>query len=395
VAGLAAYLRGLPSKWQDQLKKPRLVKKLISHLERQLNIDNPDLASYYNSKKPKLPWTPSVWNGVLGLRNCLLDDSKSTYTTPDKKVLKCPDIPDDLDKIVIGDPVDACKLTGRGLGGECGRDSGEGDAITYRSGPPSPTPCSANCGSLCTGYWCSPDPFGTRPGFLDPNNPANKPASPVPVPIPSGGSGGGGAGCPQSAVSQCSNNGSQTPAPTVGGSSSPMPTSNPGDSGNGSGNGNNGSNKPTSSPTTSPKPSQSPGNKVTRIVYIRLREWQQSIPSDSGTPTTNSWVHQYEVYEGPFDYKDMCNKKPLYFQNTGVTTENHILPSDRIGPFNVFGRTGCVYTGGTDKTIGDMTCPGINVIAISCVAESPYTYVCGATNIQDTWATKVVCSWTE
>ena len=66
---------------------------------------------------------------------------------------------------------------------------GSGDAITYKPGPPSPTPCTNNCGTLCVGFYCDPYPRGTPPEFGDPNDPKNQPGGGS-----DGGSGGDGSG---------------------------------------------------------------------------------------------------------------------------------------------------------------------------------------------------------
>jgi hypothetical protein len=214
------YLRALPSKWKTQLENPKLVKKLIHYLMRSLDIDDPD--TKYSKENPERERVAFIWNGMIGSMNCLLDTPAPV--TFNNRVLECPPIPDKLEDLVIPDSP-ACQINKRDGGGSCQpRTPGDGsDAITFRTGQPSPTPCSNNCGSLCTGYWCSPDPFGIQPGFLDPDNTANKPATPVSLPMPSGSSGGGGAGCPQTAVSQCNSKGSCTTIMQCVGTPQPTP----------------------------------------------------------------------------------------------------------------------------------------------------------------------------
>ena len=53
-------------------------------------------------------------------------------------------------------------------------DTSKGTPITYKPGAPSPTPCNSNCGELCTGFYCQPNPTGTPPDFGDPANPDNQ-----------------------------------------------------------------------------------------------------------------------------------------------------------------------------------------------------------------------------
>lgn len=47
-----------------------------------------------------------------------------------------------------------------------------GTPITWEQGPDSPT-CTASCGTLCTGYYCTPNPTGEPPGFWDPLDPTH------------------------------------------------------------------------------------------------------------------------------------------------------------------------------------------------------------------------------
>ncbi len=59
---------------------------------------------------------------------------------------------------------DACPLPSTPGGGI------EGPRVSFRPGRPAPT-CTANCGKLCTGFYCSAHPTGTPPDFtttLDP-----------------------------------------------------------------------------------------------------------------------------------------------------------------------------------------------------------------------------------
>uniref|UniRef100_L2GC33 chitinase n=1 Tax=Colletotrichum fructicola (strain Nara gc5) TaxID=1213859 RepID=L2GC33_COLFN len=63
----------------------------------------------------------------------------------------------------------------------------QGPGVTYKPGPPAPL-CTANCGHLCSGYYCSPNPTGTPPDFAPPwetSRPTNT------RPAESGGFGGG------------------------------------------------------------------------------------------------------------------------------------------------------------------------------------------------------------
>lgn len=157
VAGLAAYFRGLPlpEPWKTQLRKPRTVKALITHFHRRLIIIN----------DPRIPPGPQglqdikpiIWNAQVFDKSCLLD-----RPFPGGDVCGDP-LPLDLGTLspAGGEPV-------QGNGDGSGYPSGHGPAggqigptITYRSGIPSPT-CTTKCGTLCTGYYCQPNPLGSR-----------------------------------------------------------------------------------------------------------------------------------------------------------------------------------------------------------------------------------------
>lgn len=66
VSGIAAYLRGLPSKWKTDLEDPRLLKSLIKLLQRQIPAF-PVQPAVPNFKAK----VPTVWNGQVFEYNCL------------------------------------------------------------------------------------------------------------------------------------------------------------------------------------------------------------------------------------------------------------------------------------------------------------------------------------
>ncbi|KAK1832080.1 pectate lyase superfamily protein-domain-containing protein [Podospora conica] len=163
VAGLAAYLRALPSKWKKDLEDPRLLKALIKLLQRQLS-DFPGQPAKANVKFK----VPTVWNGqVFGL-NCLVDSDTLFYGNS-----PCPNIDDiykpDADKAVLS--------PGGGGGG------GGGSGIVFQPGRPSST-CTASCGKLCTGFFCGTNPTG------NPNAPSSG-GGPLPTLTSAPSSGGG------------------------------------------------------------------------------------------------------------------------------------------------------------------------------------------------------------
>jgi hypothetical protein len=156
VAGVAAYLRALPSRWTTDLQDPRLLKALIKLLQRQIP-NFPDRPAIPNAKFK----VPTVWNGQVFDHSCLLDTKEADPKNPGfPGDSVCPNIDDikkpDADKAVFSP------------GG-----SNDGPAIVFQPGPPSPT-CTAHCGTLCTGFFCVPNPTG------NPNAPTNTPTSPLP-----------------------------------------------------------------------------------------------------------------------------------------------------------------------------------------------------------------------
>jgi len=95
VAGLAAYLRALPSKWKTDLEDPKLLKALIKLLQRQIPAF-PNQPAVANAK----PKVPMVWNGQVFDKSCLVDSG--TKFDGDSA---CPNIDDihklDADKAVF------------------------------------------------------------------------------------------------------------------------------------------------------------------------------------------------------------------------------------------------------------------------------------------------------
>ena len=84
------------------------------------------------------------------------------------------------DVIVDGDGGDGGGL-GSGSGGQ--QQLGPTKTVTFASGLPSPT-CTANCGQICTGYWCMTEEErrGRQPAhYTDPASVSDKP-TPTPTP---------------------------------------------------------------------------------------------------------------------------------------------------------------------------------------------------------------------
>ncbi|KAK8044788.1 hypothetical protein PG993_004812 [Apiospora rasikravindrae] len=151
VAGVVAYLRGLPSNSLSiPLQRPRYVKGLLYRLARSLIIDGPSEDDW------DYPAMLSVWNSQSVHESCLLNL----------------------------DAEDCERLREPGSGGASGGASGA--EFTFSQGSPSPT-CTAGCGSYCTGYYCDAQPTGTPPDYPGDSPPAPALAAPpasVPFPLP-------------------------------------------------------------------------------------------------------------------------------------------------------------------------------------------------------------------
>ncbi|KAM7195912.1 hypothetical protein V8F20_007277 [Naviculisporaceae sp. PSN 640] len=185
VAGLVAYFRALPL-GGPQLEDPANVKLLVQKMSRAVHVGKTPVQKdgYVDSAgNPFGPVVMSIWNGQIS-------DTVSCLVTPSAQ--GCPTI-DLNDRRPIGEicgqnayPVkrgmlegrqgDSCPLIPRpggpgNGGGQDGGGAGRGPTktVTYSRGTPSPT-CRANCGILCTGYWCRPTPRGQPPHFTDPTN---------------------------------------------------------------------------------------------------------------------------------------------------------------------------------------------------------------------------------
>jgi hypothetical protein len=140
VAGLAAYLRSYPG--YPGGKSPGDIKNVIVALQRRLSYS----PEGENSARP----VNMVWNGRSR------PDAACNPTRRDlfgRQSCPQPDGPD-----------------GSGNG-----PSPLGPPVGYRPGPAGPI-CTANCGKLCDGYYCSPSPTGTPPDFSEPDSSTTAPS---------------------------------------------------------------------------------------------------------------------------------------------------------------------------------------------------------------------------
>ena len=220
VAGIAAYLRSLDSRWKVDLQDPRLLKALIKRLERRLQVDPYE----FPSPMPLPPGRGDIkvktaWNGQVYDKSCLLHTQSAGGDGFPGDFL-CPDINEiyqpNADRIGFG--------PAQGSGGA---------AIQYQPGPAGPLCTNApklarradtdTCGKLCTGFYCEPNPTGHPPDYYDPEDPAHKTTT-APLPTLSGSPGLG--DCPKTTSRQCVGSGGRQTCQdvTVCAPSPPKPT---------------------------------------------------------------------------------------------------------------------------------------------------------------------------
>jgi hypothetical protein len=132
VAGLVAYFRGHPS-W-SQGEDHRSIYAGIKGLERHIKYVN-----YPDSE------VPIIWNG---------------QTRP-----QCAPLKRGLEGRQLGED-DSCPFPGGGSG----PGGPQGPRVEFKSGEPGPL-CNANCGTLCSGFYCVPNPTGMPPDFSSPSIP--------------------------------------------------------------------------------------------------------------------------------------------------------------------------------------------------------------------------------
>src|SRR6478609_7872666 len=116
VGGLVAYFRGL------QNMAPSQAKSVIAELSRNVDF-------HEGGGGP-----PTVWNGQI--RPMMEEDSDC----------------DSMRKRGL-EVRQSCQLPGGGGNGQSVR----GPPVSYKPGPPAPL-CTANCGHICDGYYCRPNP---------------------------------------------------------------------------------------------------------------------------------------------------------------------------------------------------------------------------------------------
>lgn len=165
MSDIATYFKGLPSRWADDLKNPRNVKALIQLFQRPLHFDEVNAQGAFSPTSTKRK-VPTVWNGMVFDKNCLLDSTWAGGNGfPGDEV--CPEIPPSLSQLPLNPPPPAsnCGAVVRKRDGEFQLDSCNG-GVTYSPGQASPT-CAVlgTCGALCTGFYCLENPIGHPVGY--------------------------------------------------------------------------------------------------------------------------------------------------------------------------------------------------------------------------------------
>jgi hypothetical protein len=140
---------------------------------------------------------------------------------------------------------------------------------------------------------------------------------------------------------------------------------------------------PKYTPSDTSKPSE-PTSTHQRRPYdfaIMHAEWSDAVGSGgmgSNSGGQDPWKREWLIFDVPFtSAKELCKQDATTNGQETHQVSGRAFPADRIGPFPVFDKTGCVYAGGTRTTIGDLTCPGIPVQGITCFHDMRDAAVCG------------------
>ncbi|EGX95260.1 exo-beta-1,3-glucanase [Cordyceps militaris CM01] len=181
ISGLAAYLRALDSKWKVELRDPRNLLKLIRYLSRKLHVTREEdeygghgsPPGNDDNREDEAIQPHIIWNGQVKNENCLVgyvsEDSKAVC---DMYVKEIPGSLESWNPPEVPDPCDLSTGSKRDLIGRAScevngaRANKDARGFQWKQGNPSPT-CTSSCGTLCTGYYCSPHPTGQPPDYYD------------------------------------------------------------------------------------------------------------------------------------------------------------------------------------------------------------------------------------
>ncbi|KAK4452539.1 hypothetical protein QBC34DRAFT_435403 [Podospora aff. communis PSN243] len=219
IAGLVAYLRGLPGTPQQRARfaRPADVKRWIQKLSRPVLVGPPHGNNNLNGRagpflhnQPPAGVPPGqppgeivslAWNGQVGDHSCLLDDSVAECPTLDindptgvggsPSCNAAPGSPMDVSRrattlddggsaVFNGTAKGNIDLFGRAAAAACPiGPNGPVKTVSIRSGTPSPTCSGEHCGSLCRGFYCN---LKTLAPGLHPPDFTQSPTRPVPTP---------------------------------------------------------------------------------------------------------------------------------------------------------------------------------------------------------------------
>lgn len=375
VSGLVASLRSDPT--FSSFVKPAQLKQQMKSLARAISYQG-----VTNADKPVV-----VYNGQRRDQSCLPNSNAGAVSERRLSIRQ----------------VESCPLPG-----QPGNPEGVPvPSLTYKPGPPGPL-CTANCGRLCEGFFCVPQPTGTPPEFTPPSNPgATGPGwvPPPPVTLPNlptlppsepGVTPGPGTVCLSSAtVTQCNGRPGQAVCVTSTscasfGTLGPFPTLPPSVTSPPGGicvstatwvitGGPKGEATVTTSgcgkwtvpsapePTPNPPSPPPPPERNHGVVVISYYEFGQF------TVGGTFWTREHRAFSVPFGGQiKQCSASAIASQSAPGVLASAKLPT-KMGPFQAEGRT-CEYSGSPDSP-GQLSCDGLPTV--SCEGASQ-TDICGS-----------------
>ncbi|KAG7102489.1 Chitotriosidase-1 like protein [Verticillium longisporum] len=375
VSGLVASLRSDPT--FSNFVKPAQLKQQMKSLARAISYQG-----VTNADKPVV-----VYNGQRSDQSCPPNSNAGAVSERRLTIRQ----------------VESCPLPG-----QPGNPEGVPvPSLTYRPGPPGPL-CTANCGRLCEGFFCVPQPTGTPPEFTPPSNPgATGPGwvPPPPVTLPNlptlppsepGVTPGPGTVCLSSAtVTQCNGRPGQAVCVTSTscasfGTLGPFPTLPPSVTSPPGGicvstatwvitGGPKGEATVTTSgcgkwtvpsapePTPNPPSPPPPPERNHGVVVISYYEFGQF------TVGGTFWTREHRAFSVPFGGQiKQCSASAIASQSAPGVLASAKLPT-KMGPFQAEGRT-CEYSGSPNSP-GQLSCDGLPTV--SCEGASQ-TDICGS-----------------
>ncbi|KAI8623454.1 hypothetical protein F5Y19DRAFT_458390 [Xylariaceae sp. FL1651] len=346
VAGIAAYLRSLDSPFKTQLEDPARVKQMIEFLAHRYNrqkIDNSGLEPLDAAQRRPIAWNGQVQttvNGVVESHSCLADyDTIGDWDVDGA----CDGINPDMSNMGNGESTGSCGANGspakRDDGGSCpldpnggGGGGGSGTSISFTSGATASPTCAtaAGCGgTVCTGYYCTPDPTGTPPDFWDPKDPNN--------------------GMPRTTTA--------------------ISTS-------------------SSSTTTSTSSTMSPTPQPSQAVWINF-DFESASDGGGDPPAFGAAWKWFEVTVG--QDLEVCQVEDVYEVESDGGLKNPGWPPTMTANVDVWGRKNCKYTGNSNGA-GQFQCDGVPQFQCVVDPQSDKQIDCPTTFTDDTYVPRVRCT---